>query len=249
MNSTSPGVERRQQRPRGRRRAGWPVRSTCAAAARSRGRRSSRASSCRAREGRRAGCGRACAPASRAAVSSSCSWPRTFAWPTNSASDCAAGGRPRRRARPRTRARARSGRRRSSRPSALRAGPSRARVEAQQRLDAVALASRRCRRPRRRPPRTRCAPASRGRRGPTSDAVGDRRRRAAVLRDGRGARARGELAGQRDDDELGGLRADAGHLAERRVVVGGDGLRRSRPASSTDEHADAPTSGRRPRRR
>ena len=147
---------------------------------------------------------------------------------------CRAAGRPRSRARPRRRARRRRGRHPPA--GSFRAGPRVASVRrssagtAARSVGLAVLGGRSHRLDSRR---------ARSSRGPTSACV-DLRGDAAVRHPRSGAlpRARrGDLAGELDHDELGGLRPDARHAAERRVVVGGDRLGDLRDAEG-GEHAE-----------
>ena len=164
-----------------------------------------------------------------AASSSSCSCPRTFAWPTNSA-------RMRGRSAPsKASSASRLGRRRVSASSSSTARRSRAHLPRPERGRARGAAARHGRalgvgrarpRPRRRPAR-RPARSSRGRRAP-------RRRCAAIDRCRRGACAAGDAAGAASlpASETTMSFAVFGPMPETlrngRVVLGGDGARRSR---------------------
>ena len=195
----------------------------------------------------------------RAAASrSSCSWPRTFDWPTNSASE--RGRRAPSKAssvsdsgvglitRSAAVKSAGSSRRRRSRrsPRALRTEPGQRRAAA---APAPSRAHRRS--PRRSPPRR---PAPRP--GRSSRVRPARRSTLPVTwcpgradRDGRGrSRRHDQLARQRHDDQLRGLRADARDLAERRVVLRGDRLR-DLDRSQRCRARRAPTSARLPTHR
>ena len=156
----------------------------------------------------------------RAASSSSCSCPRTFCWPTNSASEV---GRSAPSIASSVSSTGSSASRSSSTDGLLARGAEGRRASgAAARAPTARSASRRVGGDATRAPRRRCARTSRGRRAPGRPAptTAGAASRAATAR-GRGAC---DLAGELHDDELRRLRADARDAAERRVVVGGDGV-------------------------